>query len=178
MAATAAVVVSRQSTPAHLILVSLTIGAAGLAAAGFYRMLSPLVGDGAERSNEPLSIRARQVLEREKMLAMRAIKELEFDRSMGKLSQADFDEMAGRLRARAMALIKQLDEDGSGYRSLIEREIRERVTSAPSAIVAPAAPAEAVPAVEGVCSCGTINDADAVFCKRCGSRLAAAPDVK
>ena len=43
MAATAAVVVSRQSTPEHLVLVSLTIGAAGLAAAGFYRMLSPLV---------------------------------------------------------------------------------------------------------------------------------------
>jgi hypothetical protein len=177
MAATAAVVVSRQSTPEHLILVSLTVGAAGLAAAGFYRMLSPLVGNGAERSNEPLSIRARQVLEREKMLAMRAIKDLEFDRSMGKLSQADFDEMAGRLRARAMSLLKQLDEDGSGYRSLIEREIRERVTSSPTVVVppvtpvTPTTPAEAVPGIEGACTCGTINDADAVFCKRCGSRL-------
>ena len=174
MAATAAVVVSRQSTPEHLILVSLTVGAAGLAAAGFYRMLSPLVGVGTDRSSEPLSVRARQVLEREKMLAMRAIKDLEFDRSMGKLSQADFDEMAGRLRARAMSLIKQLDEDGSGYRSLIEREIQERVTSSPTVVVppvTPAAPAEAVPEIEGACTCGTINDADAVFCKRCGSRL-------
>ena len=174
MAATAAVVVSRQSTPEHLILVSLTVGAAGLAAAGFYRMLSPLVGEGTDRSSEPLSIRARQVLEREKMLAMRAIKDLEFDRSMGKLSQADFDEMAGRLRARAMSLIKQLDEDGSGYRSLIEREIQERVTSSPTVVVppvTPATPAEAVPEIEGACTCGTINDADAVFCKRCGSRL-------
>jgi hypothetical protein len=177
MAATAAVVVSRQSTPEHLVLVSLTIGAAGLAAAGFYRMLSPLVGDGTDRSSEPLSIRARQVLEREKMLAMRAIKDLEFDRSMGKLSQADFDEMAGRLRARAMSLIQQLDEDGSGYRSLIEREIRDRVAASPSGVatpITPAAPAEAGPAVEGACACGTINDADAVFCKRCGARLAPA----
>jgi hypothetical protein len=112
------------------------------------------------------------VLEREKMLAMRAIKELEFDRSMGKLSQADFEEMAGRLRARAMSLIKQLDEDASGYRSLIEREIRERVASSPSGVAAP--PAEPVPAAEGACACGTINDADAVFCKRCGARLAPA----
>jgi len=74
-----------------------------------------------------------------------------------------------------MSLIKQLDEDGSGYRSLIEREIRERVRSSPAVV---AAPPEAVPAVEGACTCGTINDADAVFCKRCGSRLAASPDVK
>jgi len=172
MAATAAVVMSRQATPEHLVLVSLTIGAAGLAAAGFYRMLSPLVGEGTGQSSEPLSTRARQVLEREKLLSMRAIKDLEFDRSMGKVSQADFDEMAARLRARAMSLIRQLDEDGSGYRSLIEREIHARVTataSAPSS--AAAVPAAAVPALEGACTCGTINDGDAVFCKRCGSRL-------
>ena len=45
MAATVAVVMSRQSTPEHLVLISLTIASAGLAAAGFYRMMSPLVGD-------------------------------------------------------------------------------------------------------------------------------------
>jgi hypothetical protein len=172
MAATAAVVASRQSTPEHLVLVSLTIGAAGLAAAGFYRMLSPLVGGAAMPSTEALSDRARQVLEREKMLTMRALKDLEFDRSMGKMSQADFDEMSARLRARAMGLIKQLDDDGSGYRSLIERELSARV----------AAPAPAPPASEatapGYCACGTSNDADAIFCKRCGARLAPADDVK
>ena len=42
MAATAAVILSRRSTPEHLILISLTIGAAGAAAAGVYRMLAPL----------------------------------------------------------------------------------------------------------------------------------------
>ena len=166
MAATAAVVASRQSTPEHLVLVSLTIGAAGLAAAGFYRMLSPLVGDVAMTTTEALSDRARQVLAREKMLTMRALKDLEFDRSMGKVSQADFDEMSARLRTRAMALIKQLDDDGSGYRSLIERELSARV-AAPVA-----APALEAPASTGDCACGTSNDVDAIFCKRCGSRLA------
>ena len=180
MAATAAVVASRQSTPEHLVLVSLTIGAAGLAAAGFYRTLSPLVGEVTSLGTEALSDRARQVLEREKMLTMRALKDLEFDRSMGKMSPADFDEMSARLRGRAMSLIKQLAEDGSGYRSLIERELSARVT-APGA-PAPAAPTAdetAAPAADEIaaCECGTVNDVDALFCKRCGSRLTPATDA-
>jgi hypothetical protein len=173
MAATAAVVASRQSTPEHLVLVSLTIGAAGLAAAGFYRMLSPLVGDIASMSTDALSDRARQVLEREKMLTMRALKDLDFDRSMGKVSQADFEEMSARLRSRAMSLIKQLDEDGSGYRSLIERELSARITAP---VAAPSAPE--VTDATGGCACGTVNDVDALFCKRCGARLTPATDAR
>ena len=64
------------------------------------------------------SERARAALEREKTLVLRSIKELEFDRAMGKVSAKDFDEMAGRLRARAMTLMKQLDAGGSGYREV------------------------------------------------------------
>jgi hypothetical protein len=178
MAATAAVVASRQSSPEHLVLVSLTIGAAGLAAAGFYRTLSPLVSNVAAAPTEAISGRARQILEREKLLTMRALKDLEFDRSMGKLSHADFEEMSARLRARAMALITQLDEDGSGYRSLIERELSARLAGQSANPAAAAAPvAEDAPVADdapGACACGTANDPDAVFCKRCGARLVAA----
>jgi hypothetical protein len=45
MAATAAVIMSRQARPEHLILISMIIASAGFAAAGFYRMLAPLVSD-------------------------------------------------------------------------------------------------------------------------------------
>ncbi len=92
LAATVAVVMSRRSTPEHLILMSLTIGAAGLAAAGFYRMLAPLAEVAtAARAGVPAG--ARQ-LEREKLLILRSIKDLEFDRAMGKVSPKDFEEMA------------------------------------------------------------------------------------
>jgi hypothetical protein len=171
MAATGAVIVSRQSTPEHLILISLTIASAGLAAAGFYRVLSPLIGEDARISAEPLTERARHVLEREKTLALRSIKDLEFDRAMGKLSQADFEEMAARLRARALGLMKQLEQDGSGYRSIIERELSARLAA--QAIERP--PSEQPPGtaaqITGQCGCGTTNDPDALFCKRCGTKL-------
>jgi hypothetical protein len=164
VAATAAVLMSHQNTPEHLVLLSVTIGAAGAAAAGVYRTLAPLATTDRALETEPLSERLRHDLEREKRLALRSIKELEFDRAMGKVSAQDFDEMAGRLRARALGLMKQLDE-GSTYRAVIERELESRVAAVAAA---PAAPSVRTAAP---CACGTTNDADANFCKRCGAAL-------
>jgi hypothetical protein len=164
LAATVAVFMSRRSTPEHLILISLTIASAGVAAAGFYRMLAPLASDEASAFTSSLSERTRAALEREKALTLRSIKELEFDRAMGKVAAKDFEEMAGRLRARAMALMKEL-EDGSGYRTVIERELTERLARKPAPV------ADASP----VCPrCATKNDADAAYCKRCGGQLTGA----
>lgn len=175
MAATGAVILSRQSTPEHLVLISLMIAAAGLAAAGFHRTLSPLVGDASAMASEGLSERARAVLAREKALVLRALKDLEFDRSMGKVSEADFEDMAARLRTRALSLMKQLDDDGTGYRTIIERELNARLAARSAAERLAGQPVEPEPApaaiTEGLCSCGTANDLDALFCKRCGTKL-------
>jgi hypothetical protein len=159
LAATVAVVMARPSAPENLILLSLTIGAAGVAALCFYRMLAPLVAPHADFDRQPLSERTRLDLEREKALTLRSIKELEFDRAMGKVSPQDFDEMAGRLRARALGIMAQLDARPSGYRQLIEKELAARVGK---------------PVVMHGCACGTKNDPDARFCKSCGAKLGAA----
>jgi hypothetical protein len=165
-ASTVAVMLSRQSTPEHLILISLTIGAAGFAAAAVYRTILPLTERDASRLAEQRSERARAALEREKALVLRSIKELEFDRAMGKVSLKDFEEMN---------LMKQLDAGGSGYREAIEREISERLKTTRRAAPAktssgPAADRVATP--RSCASCETINDPDAMFCKRCGTSLA------
>jgi hypothetical protein len=187
---------ARESTPENLVLLSFTIGAAGLAAGALYRALAPLVADDASAFSEPLTERLRATLEREKTLVLRAIKELEFDRAMGKLSAKDFDEMSSKLRARAITLIQQLDEGGSGYREIIERELSARLATIrptearekvgrPAPAAEPAAAAEqdtaavdqapVMPDIQGSCAaCGSSNDADAAFCKRCGAKLAQA----
>ena len=157
--ATVAVVMARRAAPEHLILLSFTIAAAGAAAGAFYRMLAPLVAPLVLHMGEPVGERTREALEREKMLVLRSIKELEFDRAMGKLSQKDFNEMSGRLRARALSLMKQLDIGAGGYTAAIERDLASRAASV-----------SAVQAAER-CGCGTMNDSDAVFCKSCGTRL-------
>ena len=95
------------------------------------------------------------------MLALRAIKELEFDRAMGKLSEADWHEMSGRLRARAARLMRQLDAG-----SRIPRTDRARFGQASWN------GGDRTNAVARACgSCGTANDVDARFCKGCGNRL-------
>lgn len=70
-------------------------------------------------------------LEREKRTLLKAIKEAEFDRDMGKLSQRDADDMIRGYRARAIEVIKEIDLHGRGgvgtVREQILREIRARV---------------------------------------------------
>ena len=177
IAATVAVVLAREARPEHLVLVSLTIGAAGFAAGALYRTLAPLVAKPSADPGAPLTGSTRALLERDKLLVLRSIKELEFDRAMKKVSAKDFEEMAGRLRARAMSLMRQLDAD-AGYRELIEREVQARLATGKTvgrdrqSLTRPSAPSEVSMAPAGAaCACGTSNDDDAAFCKRCGGKL-------
>lgn len=164
--ATAVVFVTRDAGPAGVILLSFTVGAAAWVGHAAWRALAPLAGVYYRAGATVLGGRTRAALERDKWLVLRAIKDLEFDRAMGKVSEADFQELIPRLRARATRLIRDLDRAG-GYREEIEKEIARRV-SAP-------APAPAAPAASGLrCACGTANDVDARFCKACGSKLEAA----
>jgi hypothetical protein len=66
--------------------------------------------------------------------------------------------MSGRLRARAGRMMRQLDA-GAGYRATIEQELAKRLAS-PSRESSNACAA-----------CHTINEADAKFCKNCGTAL-------
>ena len=170
-AATVAVYVVRGTSPENVILTCLTIGAAALVGIAALRALKPLVSPDSFQS-DMIGNRTRAALEREKNLALRAIKELEFDHAMGKIATADYEEMTGRLRARAVRLLKQLDASEIGYREVIERELAKRLSKAG---VAPAEQVSEVPPVtetSAACvTCGTSNDSDARFCKQCGTKL-------
>ncbi len=170
-----------QSAPAILLL-SLTVFAAAAVGIAALRTLTPLTGGEAEGGRplgRVLGGRTRAALEREKALTLRSIKELEFDRAMGKVSDADFLEMAGRLRVRAASLIQRLDE-GRSYREQIERELTRRVGPAAAAAaqgVAPTTLAAPVAAAQPCAGCGTANDRDARFCKQCGASLGQASSL-
>ena len=151
-----------------VVLLSLLLLATTLVGVAALRTVGPLVTSQEDRT-PMVGERTRTALEREKMLALRAIKELEFDRAMGKVSDDDFLQMSGLLRARAARLISQIDA-GEGYRGRIEKDVAKRLSDN--------APAEApgrwsVPVGSGTAcgSCSMVNDPDARFCKACGTRL-------
>jgi len=190
--ATAVTFVARGRGVISILLLSVLMAAAAFVGMAALRMLRPLVSPEDDRT-VVIGKRTRAALEREKLLALRSIKELEFDRAMGKLSDEDWNEMSTRLRARAARLMRQLDA-GEGYRSQIERELEKRLgdTSARRKSSrdedadkdrdgrgatadggrAMADGRHATALAERLCaSCATINDPDARFCKNCGTQL-------
>jgi pyruvate/2-oxoacid:ferredoxin oxidoreductase beta subunit len=162
--ATAATFLARGQGYLPILLISVLMAATGLLGLAVVRAVRPLVSDQDDRTTM-VGQRTRAALEREKLLALRAIKELEFDRAMGKLSESDWQEMSSRLRARAARLMRQLDA-GAGYREQIEQELAKRLgtTKATAAV-------SEEPAARFCAACGTARDADAKFCKNCGARL-------
>jgi len=143
--ATAAVMVSRETHPAALLLLSAAVICSGLVAIALTRAVSGFFN----RTPSPvLPITARQTLERDKALVLRSLKELEFDRAMGKVSDADYSEISQRLRAKAIVLMQDIERAGDDP--------------------VPVRPATRVP---GCAKCGTVNDRDARFCKNCGNAL-------
>jgi hypothetical protein len=165
--ATVVVVLMHGQPPERMVLAAVTVAAAGYAGYTLYRTLNPLVSEGAGEDTSMVAGRTRAALERDKMLTLRAIKDLEFDRAMGKVAEGDFEVMRDRLRARALRLITQLD-GATAYREMIERDLAARLPAE-----SPATGGEAPRAVtRGACAgCGTANEADARFCKMCGRPL-------
>ena len=177
MGATVVVFFSRGETPAAIILLSCTIFAAAYVGVTALRTVLPLAGTVADDAPESLGERGRAALEREKALALRSIKELEFDRGMGKVSEKDFAEMSARLRARAARLMRQLDA-GSLYREQIEKDVEKRLAKASAGQHgnvgrAMSGPPESPRPTHACASCDAVNDADAKFCKNCGARIEA-----
>ncbi len=151
----------RFTRPEHLVLLSLGILGAAFAAAAMHRTLLPLVMPERVVGDARRSAREMQALEREKALVLRSIKELEFDKAMGKVDEADFEEMAGRLRQRAVGLMQRIEAGESGLRDRITQDLASLRGSR-------SAKGETA---RRCTSCETLNDADARFCKSCGGAL-------
>lgn len=173
--ATLTVFFSRGQSPSAVILLSLIIFAAAGVGVAALRTFMPLTTRMSGDGTQVLGGRTRVALEREKTLVLRSIKDLEFDRAMGKLSEKDFTEMSARLRARAAGLMRQLDA-GAGYREQIEKEIERRIGKgdvSADAKQASAGPKEQGPAYTVCVQCKATNDLDARFCKHCGAKIEA-----
>ena len=168
LAATVAVVLVQPGDPVVLVLLVAAIGSASGVGFALCRTLWPLVGIHAEDQVQVIGGRTRAAIEREKTLVLRSIKELEFDRAMGKVSKPDFDVMKVRLRSQALALIKKLDADMPGYREAIEQELVTRLAdnSQNDGLSRERVVQQDFLTCE---SCGTVNDIDSKFCKHCAS---------
>lgn len=105
---------------------------------------------------------------REKQELLGTIRELRSEHELGKVSDADFSQLEQRCRARARDVLRELDAQIEPHRDearvLIEAALGKSAKAASSAS-ATAAASHACP------KCSASNDVDAVFCKKCGTRI-------
>ncbi len=149
------------------------VGAAAallLALAAVWKSLRAAFGVGELQDLQSTVVsESRRALTAHKSLLLQEIRELEFERDAGKISDADFAALNQKLRRRAKDVLKKLDEGVDAYREQAEAAIEAHVKKAARRTPEP----EELPLVSSTCpACTAINAADADFCSSCGARLA------
>ena len=134
---------------------------------------------------------ARDVLpptlaEEQKRAALRALKELEFEKSVGNISPEDYEVIVDRYREEAKRAMRAVDDERKTMRERAEKLAKKALSAEISEV--PGVDAKKNPfektdrekdagdsgpkATETDCpKCGVSNDDDARFCKGCGAAL-------
>src|SRR5215475_12018443 len=103
----------------------------------------------------------RDRLEHERGLAVQGLRELEFDREMGKLSDSDYESLHSSLEQRALGAMAALDALSKGDGGRSRTQVR-RIETARSA---------SARKFNFCAQCGVRAVADAKFCGECGAPL-------
>ena len=119
-------------------------------------------------------------LDEQKRRVLRALKDLEGERALGKIDEPDYETIAMQYREEAKALMRQMDRNAAPALAEAERIANEYLVAqglGPAGNVT--ASATATPAVNPreriACpDCATSNEPDAAFCKKCGLAIAKA----
>ena len=141
-----------------------TVSAAVLLLAAVFYTAIPLVTSRGRLLRQTSGARVRQLTEQKEQLYA-TIKELEFDRQLGKLLETDYRRLREDVEQQALEVLHLLDQLNGGPSHLeaqeqLETEIlRRRAVSA-----SPVCP-----------SCSTPLRPDDLFCSQCGARLVPQP---
>jgi hypothetical protein len=138
------------------------VAAALVGMVALWLVLRPLLGPAAppDSVEEP-----EEQDETPKGVALLALKEIEFDRETGKLSDADYQYLKDKYTAEALEALRT--EDSVGVPGDVEALIAHRVQALRFAA------ATAPPGAPACVACGPRPEADALFCSSCGGRLPA-----
>ncbi|HRI64924.1 MAG TPA: zinc ribbon domain-containing protein [Polyangium sp.] len=193
----------------------------------FWSSLRTLLGETPLTGADVYVLSAPSHMEEEqKRAVLRALKDIEFERSVGKISDEDYQQLKAKYRDEAKRLIQSIDERSAEGRKraevLLQKKLRQvglveggstkpvddeadetNATTAPdeanivdtvlaesavaavSMVLATKPPTKKKkkakkkpvfeveePVVTDACpKCKTVNDKDAVFCKKCGTRV-------
>src|SRR5690606_34598187 len=96
----------------------------------FWQSVRTLVGETPLSGADAFALGAPRVEEEKKRAVLRALKDLEFERSVGKISEEDYRQLVATYRAEAKRLLQQLDEAQRPRRDRVAGLIEARLRSA------------------------------------------------
>ena len=169
------------------------IGGILLAAGAVYFVLQPILRPGSSGGEERDAGRVDEGDDpaddfSPRAVALRALKEIEFDRATGKLSDADYDVLKTRYTSEALAALRTTSpggemRDAGGVVSAVRSHPASRIphpvcpTHGPRPESAAAFCSECgrrLATAPGYCArCGSALEHDAHYCHSCGARIAA-----
>ncbi len=133
---------ARYGLPALTVLIALTAGfiqgpaSAILVLAGgaligviaiFWASVRTLLGETPLSGADAYALAAPRAEEERKRAVLRALKDLEFERSVGKISEADYAELVARYRAEAKRLLREIDAEAQPRHERAETLLAKRL---------------------------------------------------
>jgi rRNA maturation endonuclease Nob1 len=113
----------------------------------------------------------------QKRRVLRALKDLEGERSLGKIDEADYEALAMQYREEAKTLMRQMDQDAAPALAEAEKIAREYLSK--KGLGSSETADRATVRERVTCSaCATSNEVDAAFCKKCGASMTKAADER
>jgi methionine-rich copper-binding protein CopC/RNA polymerase subunit RPABC4/transcription elongation factor Spt4 len=157
-------------------MVGEALAAAIVGLVALWLVLQPLIHPSAAKSQpaEPVDPE-----ETPKGIALTALKEIEFDRETGKLSDVDYEFLKAKYTAAALEALRlesaepawaEVSDDVEAIIAAKVRALRSASTAAP-----PDVPLHSTDSTRACSSCGPRPEPDAVFCSSCGGRLPSLP---
>jgi hypothetical protein len=133
---------ARFGLPALTVIIALTAGfiqgpaSAILVLAGgaligviaiFWASVRTLLGETPLSGADAYALAAPRAEEERKRAVLRALKDLEFERSVGKISEADYAELVARYRAEAKRLLREIDAEAQPRHERAETLLAKRL---------------------------------------------------
>jgi hypothetical protein len=112
----------------------------------------------------------------QKRRILRALKDVEGERALGRIDDADYEELVARYRDEAKTVMRELDQQVAPMREEAERRARQYLSrhgfrSAETVGDNPAEKNETRIERLACPKCGASNERDAAFCKACGGAI-------
>lgn len=113
-----------------LAVLVLAAGALAAVIGLFWQSVRTLVGETALSGADAFALGTPHAEEERKRAVLRALKDLEFERSVGKISEEDYRELVAQYRGEAKRLLRTLDEAARPRRDRVMELVEARLRAA------------------------------------------------